>query len=459
MLSRSLVPEKGKEYFPFELRSQSIKGVLRFWLRAIIPTVIDPKFYNYEKFEETKDQKKYWKSQKYAGMKKLEELIMGSQFRKSPFSLKLDIPSMGKPIGKYLYNDEGKLRLAFDRTIGDWKLNYRYAIYGTYDIKLPNSRNKYVYSFLPEGTGFGVSIAISKNNYSKEFENVLIRLFQLVSTFSGFGAKVHKGFGEFEILEPKGFPRENPEQAIVEAQNSLKGFIQHKYPDFFRPPNANDFTFPFPSFCAYEILSIDDKCSALKGDSVRSVLGRLYYNYYDHKNKKSYLGWYPMLKNKLRRLKVQGKSNDLIWNLKEMIKGKCDRTTLTTGILGLPLQYQRIRLGEKKLVNGKEIPITGKITFSPHVKGEANNQGRKASPLHISIHRRIENSSNKFFPIVLMLKSKISDGNLHWNSSSNSSRYGFHSGRASTYDNFEKLKELIKEVNKDFKMIRNKSKR
>ncbi|OAA26692.1 hypothetical protein AT15_06345 [Kosmotoga arenicorallina S304] len=446
MFSRGLVPEEGENFFSFELRPQSIKGVLRFWLRAIIPLVIDPKFYNYEEFEETKDQKKYWRSQEYAGMKKLEEIIMGSQHQKSSFSLQVNFPKSINPIGEYYRNKNNRLRLSYNQDFGTNKFNSRYAIYGTYDIKIPGSYDKYVYSFLPEGTEFEITLSILKKYYSQELEDLLIKLFGLVSMFSGFGAKTKKGFGEFEVINSKECTRVNPdENTINEAKEALKAFIEAKYSQYFKKSeNYNDLS--FPSFASYELIDLSALCPSLIDSSPKLVLSKLYQNYFDKDYNIKYLGWYPMLKWNLRMFPLEGKSKDLVSDLKEMIKGNKEQTKLTTGILGLPLQYQQIRIGTKY---DKSVPITGKITFSPLVFGEQNNKGRKASPIHISIHKKID--SGKFYPVVLLLKSKISEGKLYWSSSTNRDReYEPKHGEAEVFNDFEILRKLIMQTCTDF---------
>ncbi|KAF2956642.1 type III-B CRISPR module RAMP protein Cmr1 [Marinitoga sp. 38H-ov] len=138
----------------FELTSQSIRGVLRFWFRAVIPRVLNIHYY-----KNTKED--------YIGLKKAEEFIFGSTEKKSPFDVIVEgINGEKSRYNKYFSQDN------------------RYGIYGV------DKRE-----FLKENSRIKLVFVVKNEKIKGLLENLLI----LVSLIGGFGAKSRKGFGSFEI--------------------------------------------------------------------------------------------------------------------------------------------------------------------------------------------------------------------------------------------------------------------
>lgn len=164
LLSRGIIPN-GNVY-PFELRPQSIKGVLHFWFRSIIPFIIDKS-----------DLKK---------IKEIEQAIFGSTKQKSPFGVDLnivearfeDITSLiNKPVNK------------------PYKYALKYCAYGTM-----GEADNYKYTCLDANSRFEIKYRLSKRT-SSTYDAFLISLTKLISFYGGFGAKSRKGFGSFEIVD------------------------------------------------------------------------------------------------------------------------------------------------------------------------------------------------------------------------------------------------------------------
>ncbi|HPB87731.1 MAG TPA: type III-B CRISPR module RAMP protein Cmr1, partial [Thermotogota bacterium] len=70
----------------FEITPQSIKGIMRFWYRALLPNVIDI----HRCGKDTKP---------YCGMKRAEELLFGSTTQRSLFDVEVEIRGMRQDYG------------------------------------------------------------------------------------------------------------------------------------------------------------------------------------------------------------------------------------------------------------------------------------------------------------------------------------------------------------------------
>ncbi|WGS65182.1 type III-B CRISPR module RAMP protein Cmr1 [Marinitoga aeolica] len=140
----------------FELTSQSVRGVLRFWFRAVIPRILN--IHHYDGREEN-----------YIGLKKAEELIFGSTKIKSTFDVIIE-----------------EIDLQKSRNTDEFAPG-RYNKYGIYGVE-----NR---EFLKENSKIKL-IFVIKDEKVKELLNDLLILTSLVS---GFGAKSRKGFGSFKI--------------------------------------------------------------------------------------------------------------------------------------------------------------------------------------------------------------------------------------------------------------------
>jgi len=407
MFSRGAQPAKDGVY-PFELRPQSVKGVLRFWFRAIAPLVIDVDYLDITKLPPK--ERKIWKDEKrYPGLKYLEGLLFGSQNQQALFGLTATWnPEDEKAVGKYVKNQKGKRVFKADEILEQSK----YSFYGMYDIKEENGDRRFMYSYLPPGSEFKLKF-FAKDKKDKEILDLLISILHVVSAFSGFGAKTHKGYGEFELIEPARVRDPQKFGSIVEkAESALKKFIT-SHPEIsklFKIEPTKFQTIPdFPNFAVRTIFTIP----SINGRNWSEVMRKMYFTSRNNK------GWYPKLKNQLRK-----HNGDVVEELIKSMKSNRGSVVIKPSILGLPLQYQRLQTGNRN-----------KITFFAHVETEEKNRGRKGSPLHISIHR----DQKGWYPVLLLLKSKITQPvNSKLLLEKDYGRF-----EALGYDNFETLETLI----------------
>jgi CRISPR-associated protein Cmr1 len=130
----------------FSLLPQSIRGVMRFWFRAVLPRVIDVKKDNYKT------------------MREIESFIFGSTEKKSTFDVVVRSSNV------YPIRNSNK----------------EYATYG-----VDNRRQ------LKENSRVKFDIVIKKNY--QHLEELLIGIVNVISEFGGIGAKTSNGFGGFEI--------------------------------------------------------------------------------------------------------------------------------------------------------------------------------------------------------------------------------------------------------------------
>jgi len=312
--------------YPFELRPQSVKGVLRFWFRAIAPCAID--IYNLTSLKHD-DQKGDDKT--YDGLKLLESLIFGSQDMRAPFGLTVDWKDDVKPIGHF-ENDrfENDRRHRFRSTIfNGGQANINYVLYGLYDSS--DTENLRMYSYLPVGSTFEITFFMR----DKSIWPVLHELLKLVSVFSGFGAKTRKGFGEFEITkitddegsEELTFSRdsfldakrdnlssEGFKKFICDVANSIKEFAEKynersKGPQFILKPTYFNDVPEFPTF-ARNIIHVPPNLSY---SDEKSLFEGLY------KTTQKFKGLYPQAKQILRK-QYNDCVNDLVSALEDTKK-------------------------------------------------------------------------------------------------------------------------------------------
>lgn len=138
-----------------ELRPASLKGLLRYWWRAL---------------KAEGDLSK---------LRENEANIFGSVDQKGSFSIRIKHEPY-KPISKQLpYHRvpvEGK----------NFKINIlKYLAYGTYDRE-----------YIPQGTRFDVIVNIFNEYYKED----IIKIFYVFSLFGGIGSRNRNGFGAFEII-------------------------------------------------------------------------------------------------------------------------------------------------------------------------------------------------------------------------------------------------------------------
>jgi CRISPR-associated protein Cmr1 len=155
----------------FNLLPQSIRGVMRFWFRAVLPRVIDVKKDNYKT------------------MREIESLIFGSTEKKSAFDVVV-------------------------RNSNVYRVNNTQKEYATYGV----DKRRH----LKEGSEINFDLVIKKNY--KHLDDLLIELVNVVSEFGGIGAKTSNGFGNFDIegIKIKDLKTTKEETRKIEKENILK---------------------------------------------------------------------------------------------------------------------------------------------------------------------------------------------------------------------------------------------
>ena len=135
-----------------ELRVPSIKGVIRFWFRALMGCFID----------NTKD------------LYTLESDIFGSTEKKSNVILKLNCIPETEKIKNIDYE------------------NFKYFLF-PYRQRINERKNerKNEIRWIKEGSNFEIECFFKNNIY----ESILCETFELISLFGGFGARNRRGFG------------------------------------------------------------------------------------------------------------------------------------------------------------------------------------------------------------------------------------------------------------------------
>ncbi len=387
IISRGLDYTKVRDYkvYSFELRPQSVKGVLHFWFRAVAPRVIDVRNLNFESVKDEGQRKKLQKiygTLEYKGLMYLESLVFGSRECKAPFGLSVEYkPSDVVEIGRV---EDGKFKinnLEFDREI-------LYAVYGTYYYtkKVEEMEKNFVEKCLKANATFELKFYF-KNEDVKE---VIFSLLKLISVLGGLGAKTTKGFGQFEIKsfddEDGCFDRSNyvTKEDILKLlgsfEDSLKKYIE-KFDEKKLLILSKSGNVEFPNLLD-ESFEFSNPLVGSKRDW-KEVMRELY-----RQN-----GWYRQLKRELRFFKKQNQRQDVVRKLINCLEGKEKEVDIFPAVLGLPLQYQRLKSRIEK------------VTFFPYVPGEEEDRGRKPSPLRIIINR----GGNGWTAYALLLKSKITE--------------------------------------------------
>ncbi|WP_233185603.1 type III-B CRISPR module RAMP protein Cmr1 [Thermotoga sp. SG1] len=360
--------------YSFELSSQSIKGVLRFWFRAIAPTIID--IYTFEDTENLSDkEQKRWNNEKYKGLKYLESLIFGSQERKAPFGLEVRTYGEPKTLGTFVEKNNKK---GYKVQICESLKSLRYFLYGLYD-----ENNKAVYEYLPPEARFSIFLHTRDEN----IKQIILNLLWLVSTFSGFGAKTRKGFGEFEIIDPS-LDRNDYIGAIENCKEAIREFVKkHNSKSNIRlrlQPTKFEEMPEFPNFADCMILKSPAK-------KVKNVIEAL----------KEAANVYIELKKQLRY-----SDGDCVRHIKNhLVNSRKAKIHVPTAILGLPLQYQG------KGFQGRKVVVFSSLKELKIDKGRID-KGRKASPLFISAHRKDEKNWELIFLLMRSNVTSEKDGSL-----------------------------------------------
>ncbi|WP_288052539.1 type III-B CRISPR module RAMP protein Cmr1 [Pseudothermotoga sp.] len=417
MFSRGAQQSSSGQY-PFELRPQSIKGVLRFWFRAVAPLVINVYELDIDGLPEK--EKKKWRNVKYKGLKFLEGLIFGSQERRAPFGL------MVNPFNHVQTKSLGRI----EENKGRFMNQLDYILYGLYD-----TAKKTVSEYLPQDSILTLTFFF----HDPKVKEIILSLLQLISIFSGFGAKTRKGFGGFEIVKPQGYQRtvEKYKDVIKKVKNTIKEFIEEHNSKSEVPKlvlgttNFNGLP-EFPSFTHCKVFKLDN----LADSDPMNVFKQLYKIRFDIQKKEVIeRGWYPELKHKLRRL-----NGDCVEDLKGALLKGSHQITIPPSILGLPLQYQNLQdKHNPNFFKGIKVILYSSLEEVEQMRND-EIEGRKASPLFISIHR----FTNVWKPIVLILESKItSKANLGLEKDVQTMGAISKVFEVIGFENYEKLEKII----------------
>ncbi len=411
----------------FEITPQSIKGIMRFWYRALLPNVID--------IHRCGDVTK-----PYCGMKRAEELLFGSTNQRSLFDVEVDVgknvaifpmASLDVTSQKYLL-DSNRLYEKFSAP--------DYAAYGLYSEK---ETNKPIRQFLTENSNVKITFAFKTKNLSNkvvdELKYYLPLLFEMIACFGGVGAKSRKGYGSFDIVGEKKITNNSLNEIINKLSKgtekileSLEALLRSRDVELFSKKRLyleKSIINSLPEFP-----SLNDKCLLLareisaskwqdamdkvyfsapqkltdsKGSVIRNDRGK-------PKMKKSYESKFGLYRGiKVGKYRIDpSNSIDIVDKVREIIYRR-DRSTnfantiFKSSIFGLPLLYQGIDCNENRVGKGQ--------AYIGDLKRENSKIEllRKASPIFISFHPSSQNG--KMIVHILIIPSRISrvrEGNL-----------------------------------------------
>ncbi len=372
VFSRGADPKK------FEITPQSIKGLMRFWYRALLPNVIQI-------------HKLDGKESDYAGMKFAEELLFGSTNKRSAFDV------ITKPHGqKKVYQIPSP---GFEKYSG--------TVYASYGMETN------ITSYLPPNSEVELEFVFKKTALTPEIQAFILSLWELISTVGGIGAKSRKGYGSFEIVSCTCFHLDSSQTEKVDTSpfkfhegTFNPGFIDHLSDKLLRmlkkldPKGILDYTKtsftenppPFPVLshqCWY-------KKKEIRALSWHEVMNAFFGGQGSKDFPSTQANWKPYRKVKISKMRLLN-NKDCVQPVRAIAYDRyrhitsCLDSQIGPSIFGLPLLYQN--LGEKPNNTGSKI-----VTIT-------NSTGRKASPVFINI-RKIGN--HKYLLSVLVVPSQIS---------------------------------------------------
>ncbi len=374
---------RGADNVTFELLPQSIKGVMRYWFRALAANVID-----INSFNRTSDS--------LIGLKKAEEELFGSTEIRSPFDILVSYNHNFKPLGRHKYNID---RENYDFKIIEEFKSISYVLYGVNttekEIIKELEKNGKKYNYLPENSIIKIKL-LFKRQVSDDVLKAYVLLLEFISVYGGFGAKSRKGLGSFKIdvlnndFHDKNYLERDFKDTLEKIETTFKKvFTSAKG---YEPNKNNQIDVPdFPivnSNCFSKTIN-------LKTNDMIQAFVKVFLS--DSRNKR--YGYYSFVKKSCLRFINKNDSVDLI--RKAIFNKEIPKSKIGPTILGLPLVYQRIEKEKSKPVNSKEKQksIYGKDTIN-------NNTGRKASPLHITFHKKTDGN---YYCYLLLIPSKISE--------------------------------------------------
>ncbi len=158
-----------------ELRSSSIKGLLRFWWRVVYGYMFDS----------------------IESMKAKESEIFGSNEKSSSFKVIIYEISK-KPVKEILPGGKGYKVYSNSKNKEFFLKIIDYLAYGSLlEHVKETKRNEYIKEYYPVGTTFKISF-IFKN---LKFKNDILVAFKMLYFYGGIGAKSRNGFGCFRIIK------------------------------------------------------------------------------------------------------------------------------------------------------------------------------------------------------------------------------------------------------------------
>lgn len=170
-------PQNGGEKLKCELRTQTLKGLMRFWWRAYAYSATSLSFAERERL---------------ALLSEMEGRIFGSAAgigNKSAFSLSIPIKALKVSDGRLPQHHKVPVRgKSFSINI------LEYLCYGTYEY-VKGQGNSLIRGYLEPNQSFNLTIRIHKDQYA---EDVLTALY-LLAEFGGIGSRSRNGFGSLNI--------------------------------------------------------------------------------------------------------------------------------------------------------------------------------------------------------------------------------------------------------------------
>jgi len=247
-----------------ELRSQSVKGLLRFWWRA----------YKYGQLMGIHDVES-----RLSKLQKEEDQIFGSVSgagNKSSFAISISPKNLNKynqPLPNHKVPVKGK---TFSINI------LEYLCYGTYEY-VRGQGNKFVREYLKEDQVFNLKLRFDNQNYR---EDILTALY-LFSEFGGLGSRSRNGFGGLMV-------RNRDEAFVALGDGFSKNIISNK--DFLDRLRVSDEIPPFTAFSSGIKLFTTVKKDYRSWDLCLADLGKAYRNGREeleprhHYDKRQYIG-------------------------------------------------------------------------------------------------------------------------------------------------------------------------
>ncbi len=217
------------------IRTSEIKGLMRYWFRAVAGSVI---------------------GNDIKALKKLEEKVFGSQERKSPFRIVIGKERLSylnkysqefqfsKDMNGLVYLGIGNVLFKWNKAKQKWKFNEEKI-----NIIAPNSTFKVKFLF--------------KNSVDEKIIKLVAYSFYLSTALGGFGLRARRGFGSWQIVDVeteginenldnlKDYGLKNTNNIIDEAKSTLKSF--HKVDN-----NLNkNMKLNYTNFINYELKQIN----------------------------------------------------------------------------------------------------------------------------------------------------------------------------------------------------------